>query len=220
MKKFLTGLLMCATYLIQCTADNIRMPEYTNHDVGIKCMAFNVDDAPFFKAISRLDAERKAPYETLLRTTLEKMKTDHTAKGMKDVASDLTRLSNALPLEQQEIFEDIFLNLFVRSALEGNTDAMFGILSVSFNVPGERLSRVFTVEGVDLNFSELKEKLEAELDVSESPEAFKKVIRELKSHSAPTSIRNSDTSVAQKSMQHSHSEPDLLKLKKAGHKDK
>lgn len=214
MKKILIGLAVCAIHLIQCRADDICMPEYTDPGLGIKCMAININDTPFFEAVSHLSPEQRVPSETLLRTTLEKIKTDHSAVGMAEAASDLTILSNVLPVKQQEIIEDIFLNLFVRSALAGNIDAMFSILSVSFNLPKERLSKIFTITDVDLNFSELQEKLEAELDESESSETFRQVIKKLKMHSAPTSRRSSDVCSPSKGVQRSSSEPVLVRMKK------
>lgn len=85
-------------------------------------------------------------------------------------------------------------------------------MSVSFNPSRSSLSRIFTIGDVDLNFSELKDKLKIELDVSESLGAFKKVIHELKTRSAPTSSRNSDTTTVWKKMLRSHSGPNMFKL--------
>lgn len=65
--------------------------------------------------------------EALLRDALEKMKVAITASEINEMARDLTRLSNALSLKQQKIFEDMFLNLFVRSASDRDRDAMFSI---------------------------------------------------------------------------------------------
>lgn len=110
---------------------------------------------------------------------IRKNENDHSVEGMHEAATDLTRLSNLL-LEQLEVIEDVFINLFIRWASEVYIDAMFSILSVSSNTSEERLSKIFTIKDVNLNFSELKLTLENELDEYETPEAFKKTIQKLR----------------------------------------
>ncbi len=179
MNKFMMVAVVCVAWLGKCVASNIYIPEYIDQDLNVKCMAFNVDVAPLFERISHLSPVEKEPCNVGLKNTLEKMKKANTAEEIHDVASDLTSLSNVFSQKQKETLEDIFLNLFFRAALKRNIGAMFGIVGISFCTSEDRLSKIFAIKDVKLNFYELQEMLESELDESESPEAFRKVIQKL-----------------------------------------
>ncbi|OUM65532.1 hypothetical protein PIROE2DRAFT_7464 [Piromyces sp. E2] len=97
------------------------------------------------------------------------------------IVHDLVSLSNVLPHEKARYVMSICFNILTRAALTGNMDAMYNLISASFEPTKEEVVKILNIEGIeDLNYRKIKEELSQKLEENESESIFIEIIYKMK----------------------------------------
>lgn len=178
-------LLLCGMLVMNLSIVD-AIPEYTYENGGLQiiCPAveFEQVSASIKKELEKLDPCFGEAYMPITDNILKNLKESSLSnEELISVSCDLCSISDFLSEEMRKRVMNACLNLLVRAALNGNTNAMYDLTSTSFAPDSDGVKDIIDIKGIDnLDYALLMNMLSQELKKRKTEGSFVAVIKDIK----------------------------------------